>query len=246
VPEAVAANRKGTGGISWIQTPTFEDLRHGVLALAGGSRASLVIFLLAGCFGIALAARRRERWQYGFAAAWFVVPVLGSFAASFVQPMFIPYYLIVGLPGLLLLAAAGIARLPRPAAAALLVALVSLSGLRLADWYAERSQENWRGAAQFVLAGAHGGDGILFYPSYLNTPFEYYERRRGARLETLDPSAGALALGKSPRIWLAFQVSHRFPAPSEFVQLEARVRRAHRLALRRAFVGVTVELYRAS
>ena len=243
-PEAAAAARGGTGRISWIPQPTSHHLVRAVLALTGGSWTLLVAFFGAGLVAASLGAAERRFWPYGYAAAWFLVPVLGSFAASFVQPMFVRYYLIVGLPGLLLLASAGLARLPRPAAAAAVLALVVVSCLRLGHWYERRSAENWRDATAYVLERARPGDAVVLYPGFVRSAFEYYERRfRSAALRELDPELPAVA---PSRIWLVARASEVRRAPAPFAQLQLGLERTRQPAPLRAFHGVTVQLYRVS
>jgi 4-amino-4-deoxy-L-arabinose transferase-like glycosyltransferase len=205
-PEAVAAYQRGTDGIAWIPPPNAHGLVHVPLALAGGSRTVLVLYFLAGCYAAALAARAPDRWRFGFAAAWFAVPVLVSFVVSFARPMFLDYYLIVSLPALVLVAAAGITRLPTVAAAALLLVLCSLSGLRLANWYRSPAREDWRDAAQYVIANRRAGDRVAYYPSYASVPFEYYLRREDVRaLPHLDPSDRLFSMEGIRRIWFVLR-----------------------------------------
>jgi mannosyltransferase len=220
-PEAVAAHHRGTDGIAWIPPPNAHGLVHVPLALAGGSRTVLALWFLAVCYAAVLAARAPERWRLGFVAAWFAVPVLVSFVVSFARPMFLDYYLIVSLPALVLLAAAGIARLPRVPAAALLLVLCSLSGLRLADWYQSPAREDWRDAAQYVVANRQAGDVVAYYPSYASLPFEYYLRRADVgALPTLDPSGRLVSTREPRRIWIVLRGSDAQANPADMRRIE--------------------------
>jgi mannosyltransferase len=245
-PEAAAGARKGTGGINWISQPNVHTLARALLDLAGGSRAVLVVFLLGGCYAATLAAREGERWRFGFAGAWLVVPILLSFAVSFARPMFISYYLIVSLPALVLVAAAGLTRVPGHLfATVLMIGLVSLSAFQLAAWYKQQGSEDWRGATEYILAAARPGDGIVFYPSYARKPFDYYERRQGqAGPERLDRYGQLKALRENPRIWLVLRGSDVRGGRSELRKIKLAVARNYRLAGRHPFQGVGIDLYR--
>jgi mannosyltransferase len=111
-PELIAAERAGSDPIAWIGRPTLHNLLATAVDLAGGSRTLLVLLASAGCYAAGLALRKRTRWRYGYVIAWLLVPVLLSFVLSFAQPMFLSRYVIVSLPALMLLGAAGLAEVP--------------------------------------------------------------------------------------------------------------------------------------
>jgi hypothetical protein len=246
-PEAVFATRAGTDGISWISKPGFADLLHLPAELLGGSRVLAWAMLALGCYAVGRALRERRPWPVGFVAAWFVVPVLLAFAISFEQPMFIPYYLIVTLPALVLLAAAGLVNLPnRVACAAALAVLLAFSVVGLSRWYEKRGVEEFRGAVSHVLGRMRPDDGIVLRPFYIDKPFGYYERRSNA---TGPRVVGFLGVESGhrhpPRIWL---VTRNGDTSAE---LQSRLEQgltsaAYARVGGRRFEGVTVSLYRAS
>ena len=113
IPAAVFAHRAGTSNISWIHTPGLGTLFHLPTDLAGSRLLALALGVLA-CYGFARALADRQGWQAGFVAAWLIVPVILVFAVSRLgRPLFVAYYLIVVLPAFVLLASAGVAKLPR-------------------------------------------------------------------------------------------------------------------------------------
>ena len=137
--------------------------------------------------------RSDAAWPCVLVLAWLVVPLLGSFLTSMVQPMFLPRYLIVALPALPVLAAVGISGLPtRPVRMLAVGVLVGLTIPGLLSYYRAdyKEREDWRRAAAYVLAGHQAGDQVVFFSRYGRRPFEYYSRNdpRQAALLPLYPS----------------------------------------------------------
>jgi mannosyltransferase len=98
---------------------------------------------------------------------------------SVIKPVFLPRYLIVSLPALVLVAGFGITRLPRMAAAAVLVGLVALSVEGTVRYYVrdfDLLREDWRGATAYITDHERPGDAILFHANQGRMPFEYYAR----------------------------------------------------------------------
>jgi len=241
LPEAIAAGRRGTGALSWVTEPSLHDLVHTAKALAGGSWTVLAVALLAGLYGARWGLRR-----VGVAAAWFFVPLLGSFVASFVvHPMFVRQYLSVGLPGLILLAAAGIALLPRPAAGAVVLAVAALSSLHIADWYAAPSKEDWRAATAYVLAEERPSDGVVFYPHWSALPVHYYEHLRGvAGPVNLTRKWQLAPLGGRARVAVMVRKGDALAPPSGLERIERVLEQKYSRVADRNFAGVRVELFR--
>ncbi|MEK6250818.1 MAG: glycosyltransferase family 39 protein [Actinomycetota bacterium] len=167
-------------------------------ALAGGGILLIALVILA-CYGLARAVADRRLWPAGFVAAWFLVPVLLVFAISKHDPrLFNSYYLIVVLPALLLLAAAGLARLPGRATGIITLGLLIIcSGVGISDWYRQPPVNDYRAATRYFLAHEQPGDAVVYYPWWLRPGFAYYEALAGRSDPTVAPS------GSPPkRIWL--------------------------------------------
>jgi mannosyltransferase len=242
-PAAVFATRADTRGLSWIKPPGVGDLLHLPVELTGGGVALAAGLLALAVYAVARSLGDRDRWRTGFVAAWLVLPVLLAFAASLVQPMFVSYYLIVTLPAFALLAGAGIARLPgRVAGVAALVAVVALSVVRIADWYAAGSPENYRETARRISAGMRPSDGIVYDPPAVAHPIAYYERRAAAAAAAAIDARGSPArAGSPPRLWLVM----RDAATAERRRLERTTLRAYEPVARPSRVGrVSLALYR--
>jgi mannosyltransferase len=246
-PAVALAGGAGTGAIDWIPKPRPSDLVDLPGWLAGHSPRLGYPLLALGAFGLLVAVLRdRERWRAGFVAAWLLVPVLLAFAVSYVQPMFLDYYLIVALPAFVLLAAAGIARLPgRPLQAVVLVVLVVLSADRLSAWYDHPSEENYRGAAGYVLRAMRPTDAVVYYPTWAEMPIVYYWHRAGAAGPTrMGLAPGVAPATRPPRIWLVMRESDAPPATQR--RLAGGLRGAYEpVAGVPHFRRVIVSLYRA-
>ena len=240
-PEAIVAYRTGAGQIAWIKRPSLNAIRPVLEELAGGSRLLLLALLAGGCYATVSAVRERRYWRQGFVAAWLVVPVVLSFAVSFVRPMFVRQYLIICVPALVLFGTAAIARLRRPALVGLFVVpLVWLSAAQLFVFYRRERGENWRAATRYVLASARPGDAVVFYPDYARAPFEYYQRQS----EVAGPAnLKGQALAGGQRIWLVIRESDAAANSTEFRQLQASLAERYSAAERRGFHRVRVELY---
>ncbi|HVR06250.1 MAG TPA: glycosyltransferase family 39 protein [Solirubrobacteraceae bacterium] len=245
-PEIVFAHRAGSGGISWIHVPTLGTLVRFPGDVAGYKPLAALLIVLA-CYGLARAAIDRQDWKPWFLAGWLVGPVLLVFVVSRLgHPLFVTYYLIIVLPAFLLLAALGVARLPRgPATIAAVVLLVALSAVGMRDWYRSPSFESYRAATRYILAGANPADGIVGYPAKtVGYGIAYYE----ALNHVHGPKHIDLRLGQSPsthppRIWLVVRNSNVSP------QEDGRLRRAissqyAQLGPPADFTGITVILYR--
>jgi mannosyltransferase len=208
IPEVVFATRRP--GVDWVPVPSFSDLIDVPTAIAGG-RFLLVALLILACYGLFCAIDDRRVWRAGFVAAWFLLPVLLVFAVSKLgRPLFISNYLIIVLPALLLLAAAGLVRLPgRLIGLGVLGLLIAASAVGISDWYRRPSLEDYRAATRYILEHQHPGDMIIYDPLYISDPFHYYQ----ARASRSGP--GELEFGaRPPRIWVA----ERFGDPPQEIQ----------------------------
>jgi mannosyltransferase len=245
VPEADNALRRGAGPLSWISQPKAASLYHVFLDLAGSSRFVLAVLIAACLFAVARAVFVRDRWRETFLAAWLLLPILISFAVSFVQPMFISRYLSVSLPALVLLAARGLTKLPVPPLAVIaIVAVAWASGVQVSVWYGTQGQEDWRSATRFVIASTRPADTVVVSPQAYLTPFEYYERRdEGVRPVSLVTKLPHLQPGRDSRVWVVLRTSdtarrqgvQTFPALAGYC-----------VSTQRRYARVRVELYLAS
>jgi len=269
--------------LNWLEQPALGDLVGAFNDLAGAGGAPLLVaYFLACCLAVGaagLAGRSRltlsampepppqsgsasaksAAWRLGFLVAWLFVPVMGSFAFSVLaKPVFTPRFLIVALPALVLIGAAGVASLRSPVARATgVVFLVALSLRGVGAWFTGYPKENWRDATAYVIGRAEPGDAIAFHSAGTRAPFEYYlaalgaERRAPRPARPADPWGQLDPLGSdstsglpawldgapadSPRVWLVLK--YRVPLPERFAA-------AYCAADARSFTGVEVLLFR--
>ncbi len=142
--------------IGWISPLTPSGTADYLVLLGGGLLAAVVLAIL-----LVVGIRR------DVVTLWLLVPIVGAILISvLIQPTMQARYLISVLP-----AAAIIAARARPAAIAVLVA-VSLVGV--GSWYVDGTKDDWREGVAWVESQAQPTDGIIFSPSYMRQPFEYY------------------------------------------------------------------------
>jgi mannosyltransferase len=141
--------------VDFIPAPTLHDLFHSLDSLAGHGGPALMVVL--GVFGILSMvelgqrwrgpSRRSDTWPIVFALTWLVVPIVAAFAVSLLKPIVQDEYLIVSLPGLMVLAAVGLDQIVasrRPVALAVAAgALVVLGGRSVIQVYGHGNDENW-------------------------------------------------------------------------------------------------------
>ncbi len=109
------------------------------------------------------------------------VPGLLFIILSIPRAVFEPRYLTVALPGSLLLAALGIDGLLRwrptwalAVAAGVAVLIVAWIPLRDVNFSTVPQKEDWREAYRHLAEHARAGDGVVIYPGYLRSTYDYY------------------------------------------------------------------------
>src|SRR5262249_2603873 len=181
-------------------------------------------------------------------------------------PVFFPRFLIIALPALVLLAAAGLELVkPRWLEVLVLLLLLALSSQGLVGLQREIADlkwENWRAATKYVLDNSESGDGVVFNPSYIRIPFEEYVqmlRLQAKAPQPIFPSApwGELDQSnlykKSPqrrgdysRLWLILSPNYRegLPASPEIASFSPQnLTKRYCLRDQQSFRAVEVTLY---
>jgi 4-amino-4-deoxy-L-arabinose transferase-like glycosyltransferase len=179
IPLALFALFRDVGQISHLTRPTPTYVEYTLRQLTGGTRLLLVLYAAAVAVAVVRWVRQRSwlrDWPMVNAAVWAATPLVGSLVISLGKPLFAPRFLIVALPGIVLLVAVGLTRLPLPVAASGFVALVALSSVHVVRTLG-KPQEDFRAATAFVLANDRPGDAVAFYRTSRRIPFEYYFRR---------------------------------------------------------------------
>ena len=205
LPLIVFIATRGAGPIAWISRPNSSSLHSFLVAFTGNGGDVLLAayMILTAAAVIILVIRRaelrihRHLWGMAFVLSWLLVPILVTLVFSLARPVFLPRYLVICVPALVLLAAAVLVRLSSrwlQAAAVLLLAWFSLQGVRSyyrADF--DIAREDWRDATHYVLSQALPGDGVVFHAALGRMPFEYYvsqEKSEATRPDIAFPRSG--------------------------------------------------------
>ena len=209
--------------LSWIPPlslalllQTARQLSHGVLSHGGlvheqltGAQTMLVVLLwgLAIQGAVALVRSRvlLRRFTGALLLLWIALPAAALAGASLlVRNQWVPRYLLVALPAMLALAAAGVSAMwpnPRLRALGLSAGVIVVGLLALNVWeHHSLGGKGLREAASRLQRKARVDDGVIISPDRLALPFGYhFDRRPGRRLQraldaqrSVDPDAGWL------------------------------------------------------
>jgi mannosyltransferase len=194
IPLIVLASQRGSGQLFWVPRPTRELEKQVLESLTSAGlqpsfhatattmvlMALTTVALLGIAVGFVRAHRRGESaWGGAVILTWLAVPVTLSFLYSLVaQPIFVPRNLLMSVPAVALVLAAGLGspRLSRRTALALLAVAILLRGAQVIPSYSS-SPEPWQQASAMVLKEARPGDCIAFYPLDGRMAFQYYFAR---------------------------------------------------------------------
>jgi mannosyltransferase len=192
LPLVIFVAKTGAGPIRWIHRPGPHDLLAFAEHLAGNSSWSLLlIFVVASILAVIPIARRLtaraqnwEVWRAQFLLLWLFFPIVLTIALSIIRPVFLPRYLIFCLPPLVILVAAGMARLRNSwllAAALTCVLILSTQGISFVYGHDIDTDPDAAGAAStFILDHAQPGDAILFHKPHARVPYEFFLSLRTA------------------------------------------------------------------
>ena len=190
LPLLIFVFKTGAGPIHWISRPHVHDLFEFFEHLAGSDSWPLLLLYVAAC---AAAISRPgimvwtydetwQTWRTRFLLLWLVFPIALTALLSLARPVFLGRYMIFCLPPLLILAAAGLARLRQSwmlAAGLTLMLFLSLRGVSFIyshDFDNER--DGSAAASNFILDHANAGDGIIFHIAGGRVPYEFFRSVR--------------------------------------------------------------------
>ena len=258
-----------SGQLDWISTPTARHIYDFFLQLAG-NRPLLVLYFIF-CSTTLLAVFRTlprqrgqyELWAHLLVAIWALAPLAVTMVFSWViRPVFVSRYLIISLPALALLAAAGISRLKRPwLRTAILLVILCLSARAISLLYIEHTKDDWRSTTRYVLSETQPGDGAAFYLDSGRKAFVYYQQRidgnrtgltvlelfvreRGKRGRYLDKPLLSSLPGRYERIWLILNADRVYPDNEDLDRLVGALKNNYTKVQEREFVGIRVLLYK--
>jgi hypothetical protein len=201
----------------WIAAPDRMALPETFEAFTGSDGLAWAMVALA-CLGIVAVGRRslgieRVAVRRVLLASWLVVPIGGPFVASIIgAPIFLPKYTIAASVPLAILAAAGLAWLPRLITIIATAVILALSVPVLSAFYEKPRKDDWRGAFANIEATAAAGDRVLPYPYFLQYTWDFYGTRKDIDVrffprhaaETTWPTLSVMfdeLAGGAPRLW---------------------------------------------
>jgi hypothetical protein len=114
------------------------------------------------------------------------------------------------------------------------------------NWYDEPSKEDFRGAANFVVADMQAGDGIVISPEYADKAFSFYAGENGAAGLSRIGYRGARIAAAAPRIWLVTRKPDTPPGEQRRIERDIASAGYERVDGLPSFTGVGVTLFRAS
>jgi len=120
-------------------------------------------------------------WRCQFLVVWLLFPVVLTILLSFARPVFLARYMIFCLPALLILVAAGLARLNRWLLPPVLVVilLLGLQGIAFVYGHDFDNERDASGtAANFILDHTQPGDAIIFHIAETRVPYEFFRSLR--------------------------------------------------------------------
>jgi mannosyltransferase len=181
----------------WVVAPSWRDVLNPAVAFAGTPWTAAILISSAVLGAWSLMARAKppaERWTGVVIVSWFVAAVLGPFVVSlFGSSVFLPKYTIAGSVPLALLAASGLAALPRLPRVSVLVIVAALSGQAFQAYYTGMPRkDDWRAAVSDIEGQAAAGDLVVVYPFYLRFPVDVYRARSDLDVRVLPKHAAAL------------------------------------------------------
>ena len=203
----VQVNGTGDSAVGWIRGAGGAVPRLALEAWTGGGAVLLVVLLGAVAVGLV----RGSRPTAVVAACWVGVPLAAVTAAELLRPVFVPRYLLPALLGLSVLAAAGLARLPRWAAVGGTGLLVALQLVAVADVLDRGPREDARGAVAALRDRQAPGEAVVAVDRRAALALEQYAGRLRADVVVppADPPAGRDV------VWLLRQGSGDRVRPSD-------------------------------
>ncbi len=250
------------GHISWLQAPSWLELYHlGVFLAADGGKAvgGILLALELVCVISFVAAFSNAwrgdgddllRWRYSLVASLVVTPLVTTLLVSIIRPAFYHRFLIICLPGWLLMIALGLLRIRRRAWRAAAVGAVCALSLVTTIMLYGRASEDWRATVIYLIAKSRPEDRILYYRSVGQFAGESYRewlqpttpKPASTGLDPLDASWPS-AIGNSQRVWLVLYRAEPDDAEAKNIQRELGQR--YQLDSEKNFTGVTVFQYTA-
>lgn len=190
LPVLIFVAKTGAGPIRWVPRPGLHDVLEFFERLAGGSSWLLAAIYAVACIAAVAPLRRHllardqswETWRCQFLLLWLSFPVVLTVLLSFARPVFLARYMIFCLPALLILVAAGLARLRQSWLLAAILTGILLLSLQGISFVYDHDFENDRDAAGaatgFILDHTQPGDAMILYIPATRLPYEFFRSLR--------------------------------------------------------------------
>ena len=227
-----------TGHISWVQRPSFLELYHlgAYLAADSGKAIGAVLLVvdlaLLGIFLKCLMSAWKTdlecRWGYSLIASLVATPILLALLVSFVRPAFYHRFLVICLPGWLLMTAVGVTQLRGRAWRMSAIAIVCALSLVSVVILQRRVTEDWRGVVNYLIANGTSDDRVVYYQSIGEFAGESYRDWLPGG-DTSRPLAIGVNSGgtewsskvdHAPRVWVVLYRAKPGDAEAEQIQRE--------------------------
>jgi mannosyltransferase len=198
LPLLVFVAKTGAGPIRWITRPGLRDVLGFYEHLAGGNNTVLLILCAAACIAAVVPLRKVlltrgqdwESWRAQFLLIWLLFPVALTFLLSFARPVFLGRYMIFCLPALLILVAAGLARLQNVWLLGASLSVILLLCLQGTFFVYDHDFDNERDASaavsNFILDHSLPGDAIVFHIAATRVAYEFFRSSRAGE-NTVSP-----------------------------------------------------------
>jgi hypothetical protein len=175
VPYLVIMTRGGSGAIGWLRPFTFRQIWDAVALVCGNVGWTLPLLFAGACLG-AFWIPRGERRAFLLAALLAIAPFAAVIVLYRVKPLLYPRYMIVTIPGILLMVSAAARRLPRVFAVIWLVVTLGVSLWGTTAYFRNDflPNDDWRGTSAFVLSHKQPGDLLVFYTWQGTLAYHYY------------------------------------------------------------------------
>jgi mannosyltransferase len=178
VPWAGVTAMRSTGeGVSfnWLVFPTAEVAARAVLDVSGAAGLGLLL----ACAGLWVLHRTGRMQLALWLGGWALIPFALALLVSTFRPIYLDRFLIGAAPAFALLVAVALTGVGRKLRWIGVTAVVVVTAVGLAQWYAPRDGGNWRGedwqaATRSVLELRKPGSDIVVAPWWAFPAAEYY------------------------------------------------------------------------
>jgi mannosyltransferase len=190
LPLLIFVAKTGAGPIRWIPRPGIRDLFQFCEQLSGGTSWPLVAIYAVSCIisvaplgrHLRASAPNWQTWRVQFLLTWLIFPPALTMLLSFVRPVFLGRYMIFCLPALLILVAAGLARLRKSwmlAGSFAVILLLCSQGILFVYGHDFDDERDASGTAtNFLLDNAQPGDVIVFHIAETRVAYEFFRSKR--------------------------------------------------------------------